>query len=106
MTGLSLLSSKFKVLSSLQSQLLLSLALLTFQSNHNLTCGLGLLVEDGLGLSPESHLLRIITTLSLGEVGSLTSLVLCNLVWLMLTAFFSSTESVAFLRNINHFELL
>lgn len=104
MTGLCLLSSKLKVLGSLQSQLLLGLTLLTFKTDNNLTGCLCLLVEDGLGLSSESHLLGVITTLSLSKVGSLSSLVLGDLVYLMLFALTSSTESFAFLWYVNHFE--
>ena len=104
MTSLCLLSSKLKVLGSLQSQLLLGLTLLTFKTDNNLTGSLCLLVKDGLGLSSESHLLGVITTLSLSKVGSLSSLVLGDLVYLMLFALTSSTESFAFLWYVNHFE--
>jgi len=86
MTSLGLLSSKLEVLGSFQGQLLLGLALLTFKTDYNLTSGLCLLVENGLGLSSESHLLGIITTLSLSEVRSFSSLVLGDLVHSVLAA--------------------
>ncbi len=86
MTSLCLLSSKLKVLGSLQNHLLLGLTLLTFETDNNLTGSLCLLVKDGLGLSSESHLLGVITTFSLIKVGSLSSLVLGDLVWPVLPA--------------------
>lgn len=106
MTGLCLLSSKLEMLGSLQSQLFLGLAFLTFETNYNLTRSLRLLVKYGLGLSTESHLLRIITTLSLCEIGSFSSLVLGDLVNTVLTTFFSFAVSSAFLRYVHHFDKL
>jgi hypothetical protein len=106
MTSLSLLSSKLEMLGSLQSQLLLGLTLLTFKTDDNLTGGLCFLVEDGLGLSSESHLLRVITTLSLSEVGSFSGLVLGDLVNTVLAALLSLTVSFTFLWYINHIEIL
>jgi len=87
------LLSEFEVLGSLEAQLLLGLTLLTFQSKNDLTSSLGLLVEDGLGLSTESHLFRVVTSLSLCKVGSLSGLVLSNLVQGVLLAL-SSTVMV------------
>jgi hypothetical protein len=63
-------------------------------------------VEDGLGLSTETHLLRVVTTLSLGEVGGLSRLVLGNLVNLVLTALFAGAVSLTFLGYVNHFEAI
>lgn len=99
------LLSEFEVLGSLEAQLLLGLTLLTFQSKNDLTSSLGLLVEDGLGLSTESHLFRVVTSLSLCKVGSLSGLVLSNLVQGVLLAL-SSTVSSTFLRYVNHCNLL
>ena len=45
------------------------------KTEHNLLGGLGLLVEDGLGLSSETHLLRVITSLALSKVGGLSGLI-------------------------------
>jgi len=95
------LLSKFEVLGSLVAQLLLGLTFLTFQTEDDLTCGLGLLVEDGLGLSSESHLLGIITSLSLSEVRRLSGLVLSDLVKGVLLTL-SGTVSPAFFWNIHH----
>jgi len=95
------LLSEFEVLGSLVAQLLLGLTFLAFQSKNNLTCGLGLLVEDGLGLSSETHLLRVVTSLSLSEVGCLSGLVLGNLVKGVLLAL-SCTVGSAFFGNIHH----
>jgi len=105
-TSLSLLSSKLEMLSSLQSQLLLGLTFLAFKPNYNLTGSLSLLVEDGLSLSSESHLLGVITTLSLGEIGGFSGLVLGDLVYLMLTALSALAVGVTFLRYINHVDKL
>lgn len=59
------------MLASLQSQLGLGLALGALQSEHDLLGGLGLLVEDGLGLTTITALFPVVTTLTLGEKGSL-----------------------------------
>ena len=101
MTRSCCLGSQFEMLSSLQTQLLLGLALLTFQTQYNLTCGLGLLVEDGLGLSPKTHLLGIVPTLSLCKVGSLSGLVLGDLVHGVLLAL-ASTVGLAFFGYVHH----
>jgi len=103
MTTVCLLGTKLEVLSPLQCQLLLSLTFLALQPNHNLTCSLGLFVKYGLCLSSKSHLLRIVTTLSLCEVRCFTGFVLCYLVRLMLAAFLASTEGVAFFWYVDHF---
>jgi hypothetical protein len=83
--------------------LLLGLTFLTFQTKDNLTGSLGLLVENGLGLSTESHLLGIVTSLSLRKVGRLTGLVLRDLVQRVLLAL-TRTVSPAFFWDIDHFE--
>lgn len=59
------------MLASLQRQLLLGLALSALQSQHNLLGGLGLLVEDGLGLTTVTALLPVVTTLTLSVQGGL-----------------------------------
>jgi hypothetical protein len=59
------------VLAALQCQLGLGLALGALQSEHDLLGGLGLLVEDGLGLTTVTALLPVVTTLTLSEKGSL-----------------------------------
>ena len=62
---------KFEVLATLQCQLCLCLACCALQSQNNLLCSLGLLVENGLGLTTITRLLSVITTLSLCEKGCL-----------------------------------
>jgi len=103
-TRLSLLGTKLEVLGTLESQMLLGLTFLALQTKDNLTCGLGLLVEHGLGLTSETHLLGIVTTLSLSEVRSLSGLVLSDLVVLVLTALLAGTVSLTFFGYINHFD--
>lgn len=51
-----------------------------FESKDDLLGGLGLLVEDGFGLTTVSGLLSVVTTLTLGEDGVLTLLVLGDLI--------------------------
>ena len=104
MTRLGLLGTELEVLCTLESQVLLGLTLLALQTKDNLTSGLGLLVEDGLGLTSETHLLGIVTTLSLGEVRCLSCLVLCDLVDLVLTALLAGTVSLTFFGYVNHFD--
>ena len=101
-TGLLLLGSKLEMLGTLDAHLLLALAFLTFHTKHNLTRSLGLLVKDGLCLTTETHLLRVVTTLSLGEIGCLSCLVLGHLVNLVLSAVLSCAVSSAFLWDIDH----
>jgi len=73
-----LVTAQFEVLASLQRQLSLGLAYGALQPQHNLLCGLGFLVKDGLGLTTVTGLLAIVTALSLSEEGCLAGLVLCN----------------------------
>jgi hypothetical protein len=58
-------------------------------------------VEDRLGLTSVSGLLTIVTTLSLGEQGSLSSLVLGNLVLGVLLAGLTLAEGLAGLGNVD-----
>ena len=99
------LLSKFEVLGSLEGQLLLGLTFFTFETKDDLTRGLGLLVEDGLGLSSETHLLRVVTSLSLREVGGLSGLVLGDLVEGVLLAL-TRTVCLAFLGYVHHDALM
>jgi len=101
-TRRSSLLSKFKVLGSLQTQLLLGLAFLTFQTQNNLTGSLSLFVEDGLGLSTEAHLLGVVTSLSLSEIRRLSGLVLGDLVDGVLLAL-AGTVGSAFFGDVDHF---
>ena len=101
MTRCSCLLSKFEVLGSLVAQLLLGLTFLTFKTKDDFTCGLGLLVKDGLGLSTETHLLGIVTSLSLSKVRRLSGLVLGDLVKGVLLAL-TPAVSLTFFWNIHH----
>lgn len=62
---------KLEVLATLEGELSLGLALGALQSEHDLLGGLCLLVEDRLGLTTVTGLLTVVTTLTLGEEGSL-----------------------------------
>ena len=62
---------KLEVLATLQRELGLGLALDALQPQDNLLGSLGLLVEDRLGLTTVTGLLTVVTTLTLGEEGSL-----------------------------------
>ena len=101
MTRLCGLGSQLKVLGSLEAQLLLGLTFLAFQSENDFTGGLCLFVKHRLCLSTKSHLLGIVTTLSLSKVGRLTRFVLRHLVHFMLLAL-ASTVGLAFFRNVYH----
>ena len=71
---------KLEVLATLQSELLLGLAGSALQTQDDLLGGLGLLVEDGLGLTTVTGLLAVVTTLSLSRQRVLALLVLRHLV--------------------------
>jgi len=99
-----LLASQLEVLASFDGNLILSLAVGALQPEDDLLGGLGLLSEDGLGLSTVSLLLAVVTTLALGLQRVLTLLVLRHLVKRVLPAFGGGTESAASLGNVNHFQ--
>lgn len=101
LTLLLLVTTQLEVLTSLQSQLSLGLASNTLQSQNNLLGGLGLLVENWLGLTTETGLLTVVSSLTLSEQGSLTSLVLGNLVLGVLSALLTLTVSLSELWNVN-----
>lgn len=58
---------KLEVLATLQRELLLGLARSALETKDDLLGGLGLLVEDGLGLTTITALLSVVTALTLGE---------------------------------------
>ena len=101
-TTLGLLGTELEVLSSLEGKLLLGLTFLAFQTENDLTGSLGLLVEDGLGLATEAHLLGVVSALALGEVGGLAGLVLGDLVRLVLLALLAGAVGLALLRYVHH----
>jgi len=61
-----LVTTKLEVLASLDDQKLLLLGFGALKTEHNLFGCLGLLVEDGFGLTTISGLFAIVTTLTLG----------------------------------------
>jgi hypothetical protein len=73
----------------------------TFQSKDNLLSGLCLLVENWLGLTTVTGLLSVISSLTLGVKGSLTSLVLGNSVLSVLSALLTLTVGLSGLWNVN-----
>jgi len=99
-----LLLSEFEMFCSFQGQMFLCLALLALKSKNYLTCSLGFLVEYWLCLSTETHLLGVITTLSLSKVGCLPRFVLSDLVYLVLFALASSAVSSSLFRYVDHFK--
>lgn len=101
LTLLLLVTTQLEVLTSLQSQLSLGLTVNTLQSQDDLLGSLSLLVENWLGLTTETGLFTVVSSLTLSEQGSLTSLVLGNLVLGVLTALLSLTVGLSKLRNVN-----
>jgi len=89
------------VLATLERKLCLGLACCALQSQDNLLGGLGLLVEDRLGLTTVTGLLTVVTTLTLGEEGGLASLVLGDLVLGVLLAVSALAVSAASLGNVD-----
>lgn len=102
LTLLLLFTTQFEVLTSLQGQLSLGLTGNTFQSQNNLLGSLSFLVENRLGLTTETRLLTVITSLTLSEQGSLTSLVLGNLVLSVLTTVLTLAVGLSSLWNVNY----
>jgi len=66
-----LVTSQLEVLGPLDWALPLSLALQALKTKDQLLGGLGLLPEDGLGLTSETLLLAVVTPPALGELGLL-----------------------------------
>lgn len=89
------------MLASLEGKLALGLALDALQSQDNLLGGLGLLVENGLGLTTITALLSVVTALSLGEQRGLTSLVLRHLVLGVLAALLALAVGVSGLGDVD-----
>lgn len=56
-------------------------------------------MENGLGLTTITGLLSVVTALSLSEEGGLSGLVLCDLVWCMLSASLALAVGVSDLYN-------
>jgi hypothetical protein len=62
-----LFTAQLEVLATLEGELLLVLAGSALHSEDDLLGGLGLLLEDGLGLTTETLLLAVVSSLTLGE---------------------------------------
>ena len=86
LVGFSGVSSKDESFAATEHLASSSLALGTFESKSDLLGLLGLLSEDGLGLSAETLLLRLITAGALGETSLLALLVLSHLVFSVILA--------------------
>ena len=110
------------MLGSLNHELLLGLAFLAFQTQSNLLGGLSLFVKDRLGLSTETLLFRVVSSLTLfnnislpvitnevlkrnylGEVRGLASFILGHLVNSVLFAFFAFAVCSSFLGDVDHY---
>ena len=91
-----LVTTELEVLATLEGNVRAVLALGALETQNDLLGGLGLLVEDGLGLTTVTLLLPVVTTLTLSVERSLTSLVLGDLVGAVLEndAQVMGTESV------------
>ena len=81
-----LLLAELEVLAPLDLELLLGLARLALEPEHDLLRRLRLLVEDGLGLAAVALLLRIVAALPLGDKRRLARLVLGHLLRRVLVA--------------------
>jgi len=92
------------VLAPLQRHLHLVFAYSALQPQNDLLGGLGLLVEDRLGLATVSGLLSVVTALSLCEEGSFSGLVLRHLMRGVLFAILPLAISAASLGDVDHFE--
>merc|ERR1719384_3097825 len=97
-----LFSSELEVLGSLDGTLVLPLAGGTLQPQHQLLRGLGLLSQDGLGLTTESPLLAIVPAPALGLLGLGRLLVLGHLHLHVLVAL--GAEGVTTFGHVNHGE--
>lgn len=80
---------------------MLVLALGALQTEDNLLGGLGLLVEDGLGLATVAGLLAVVAALTLGKDGGLAGLVLGDLVHGVAAALLAGAQRATSLRNVD-----
>jgi len=95
-----LVTTNLEVLAALDAVHAGPLAVGALQPQHNLLGGLGLLVEDGLGLTAVSGLLAVVAALTLGIHGSLARLVLGDLVLGVLLAWLA--EGLLHLGDVHH----
>lgn len=80
---------------------MLVLADSAFQTQDNLLGSLGLLVENGFGLTTVTGLFAVVTTFTLSEDGSLTGLVLGDLVRGVTTTLLTSAKGFTSLRDVD-----
>lgn len=97
-----LVATDFEVLASLDRQLLTGFALGALHSKDDLLGGLGLLTQDGLGLTTEALLFSVVTTTSLGGAGLLALLVLGHFVEGVLLALALAVGAAGF-GHVDHF---
>lgn len=99
-----LVSSYFKVFTSLQGQLVTVLAFGTLKTQHNLLGCLRLLSENWLRLTSKTALLSVITPSTLGHLRILTLLVLGHFVEGVFGAF-TFAKGLSCFRYVHHFIL-
>ena len=99
-TTLLVLLSEDEGTASLEDAELPGLGLGALELQSDLLGLLSLLAEDGLGLTAEALLLRVVTALTLGDEGRLTGLVLRHLLRRVLVALLA--VRVAELRDAHH----
>ena len=97
-----LITAKFKVLASLDANLMLVLAGYTFQSQNDLLGGLCLFVKDRLGLTSKPRLLAVVTSLTLGKQRCFPSLVLRHLVGSVFSALFALAKGISSFGDVDH----
>merc|ERR1719361_3087285 len=101
-----LVAAQLEVLRPLQSNLDAPLTLQALHAQHDLLRRLGLLPEDGLGLSAEALLLPVVAPPALGALGLLRLLVLRHAELLVLVALLAGTERPPVLRDVHHLGIL
>merc|ERR1719322_632878 len=99
-------TSKLKMFGPLDRNLVLPLALKTLNPQHQLLGSLGLLPQDGFGLTSKSLLFTIIPTSSLGLLGLSRFLVLDHLELLVCHALGVGAVGSSHFRYIHHDEVL
>jgi hypothetical protein len=90
-----------EVLASLDGELVLVLAGGAFETEDNLLGGLGLLVEDGLGLTTVTLLFAVVTAFTLDDSRVLALLVLGHLVDSVLEALLALAVGFAGLGDVD-----
>merc|ERR1719266_2700661 len=97
-----LLSSQLKVFGSLDGMLVLPFALGALEPQHQLLGGLGLLPQDGLGLTTETLLFTVVPSPSLGLLRLSGLLILSHFEQLVRQAFRVGAVGLPELGNVHH----